>query len=112
MAYELKNASTLLGTAAEIMETTEIEVAGSPAIEVIAKTGPVFMTSQFFITDGRRLYSLIVGSERDPREDHRLIDSFSHSNLMSRMWTAAKKKSQLCKPSTFQVFPGARVFIP
>ena len=79
VASELKNAYTLPGTGAEILETTEIEVAGSPAIEVISKTGPVFMTERFFMTDVRRLYSLNVGSDRDPREDRRLIDRFFQS---------------------------------
>lgn len=78
-ASELKNAYTLPGTGAEVLATTEIEMEKIQAIEVVSKTGPVYMIGRFFISDGRRLYSLQVGSARDLREDRRLVDRFFQS---------------------------------
>jgi hypothetical protein len=76
---ELKNAYTLPDTGAEVLATTEIEMANIPAIEVISKTGPIYVVGRFFISDARRLYSLQVGSVRDPREDRELVDRFFQS---------------------------------
>ena len=77
--FELKNTYTLPGTGTEVLATAEIEMANIPAIEVISKTGPIYIVGRFFISDARRLYSLQVGSVRDPREDRKLIDRFFQS---------------------------------
>jgi hypothetical protein len=76
---ELKNAYTLPDTGGEVLATTEIEMANIQAIEVVSKTGPVYMVGRFFISNGRRLYSLQVGSPRDLREDRKLVDRFFQS---------------------------------
>ncbi len=76
---ELKIAYTLPDTGAEILETSEVEVADVPAIEVISKTGPIYMVGRYFITDSQRLYSLQCGSTRDVRNDRREIDRFFDS---------------------------------
>lgn len=76
---ELKNAYTLPDTGAQILATSEVPVADIPAIEVISKTGPIYMVGRFFISDARRLYSLQVGSTRDVRGDRKAIDRFFNS---------------------------------
>ena len=76
---ELKNAYTLPDTGAEVLATTETEMANIPAIEVISKTGPIYIVARYFISDASRLYSLQVGSVRDPREDGKLVDRFFQS---------------------------------
>lgn len=76
---ELKQAYTLPGTGAKILATTDIKMAGGPSIEVISKTGPIYIVGRFFVTDARRLYSLQVGSLRDPRKDRVRIDRFFES---------------------------------
>jgi len=76
---ELKNAYTLPDTGAQVLATTEIEMAKTQAIEVVSKSGPVYIVGRFFISDGRRLYSLQVGSPRDLRKDRKLVDRFFQS---------------------------------
>ena len=76
---ELKNAYTLPDTGAEVLATTETEMANIPAIEVISKTGPIYTVARYFIFDVSRLYSLQVGSVRNPREDRKLVDQFFQS---------------------------------
>lgn len=76
---ELKQAYTLPGTGAKILATTDIKMAGGSSIEVISKTGPIYIVGRFFVTDARRLYSLQVGSLRDPRKDRVRIDRFFDS---------------------------------
>lgn len=76
---ELKNAYTLPDTGAEVLATTETEMANIPAIEVISKTGPIYIVARYFISDASRLYSLQVGSVRNPREDRKLVDQFFQS---------------------------------
>ena len=76
---ELKNAYTMPDTGAEVLATTEIKMANIQAIEVVSKTGPVYMVGRFFISKGRRLYSLQVGSTRDLQQDRELVDRFFES---------------------------------
>ncbi len=76
---ELKNVYTLPNTGAEVLATTEIKMANIQAIEVVSKAAPIYMVGCFFISDGRRLYSLQVGSTRDLREDRKLLDRFFQS---------------------------------
>ena len=76
---ELKNAYALPDTGAEILETTEVKVSDVAAIEVVSKTGPIYMVGRYFITDTQRLYSLQSGSTRDPRQDRSVIDHFFKS---------------------------------
>ena len=79
---ELKHAYTLPNTGAEVLATIEIKMANIPAVEVISKTGPIYIVGRFFIADARRLYSLQVGSVRDPRKDREMIDRFFKSFLL------------------------------
>ena len=76
---ELKNAYTLPDTGAEIAETTNVTVSHVTAIEVVSKTGPIYMVGRYSITDTERLYSLQTGSTRDPRQDRSVIDRFFDS---------------------------------
>lgn len=76
---ELKQAYTLTATGAKILSTTDIKMAGCRSIEVISKTGPIYIVGRFYVTHARRLYSLQVGSERDPRNDRSRIDRFFKS---------------------------------
>jgi hypothetical protein len=76
---ELKIAYSLPENGAEILETSEVEMAHASAVEVVSKIGPIYMISRYFITDSRRLYSLQSGSTRDLRTDRSEIDRFFDS---------------------------------
>ena len=73
---ELKLTYTLPGTGAEILETSKVKVANQPAIEVVAKTGPIISVARYFIADSQRLYSLQIGGQNDPRQDPESVERF------------------------------------
>lgn len=76
---ELKLVYTLPGTGAEILETSEVKVATQPAIEVVAKTGTIISVARYFIDDAKRLYSLQIGGQNDPRQDPESVERFFES---------------------------------
>ena len=88
---ELKYTYSLPGTGAKILATAEVEVAGVPAIEVITKTGPIYIVGRFFIYDARRMYSLQVGGMHDPRDERKTFDRFFDSFQISK--SAATKST-------------------
>ncbi|MBT6483853.1 MAG: hypothetical protein HOK71_04175 [Planctomycetaceae bacterium] len=79
---ELAVARSLKETGVRVISTRELDVEGQPAVETASKKGPIYMMQRHIMYDGNRLYSVQIGSTRDPRNNQERVDRFFNSFQM------------------------------
>lgn len=81
---ELDNTNTVPG----LIESSEVKIGNTTAIQVVSNSWGVYQVALYFIHDSRRLYSLQIGGSQDPREDKATMDLFFDSFTLDETSTA------------------------